>query len=105
MFTAVTDACGKVRVLFPSTGSSCFRCCLQVEDSIGGIDPSIKEAAYHAWLGFYNSVGEIGRDKTSLAPLASRFSRSIGLEKPPLLYRKTALQMGLKDVPGIRIRK
>lgn len=78
---------------------------MQVEDSIGGIDPSIKEeeAAYHAWLGFYNSVGEIGRDKTSLAPLSRRFSRSIGLEKPPL--RKTALQMGLKDVPGIRIRK
>lgn len=77
----------------------------KVEESIGKVDTSIKEAAYHAWLGYYNSVSDIGRDKTMLSDLANRFSHSIGLEKPPALYRKTALKMGLKDVPGIRIRK
>lgn len=82
-----------------------FSFLIQVEDSIGKVDASIKEAAYHAWLGYYNSISEIGRDKTTLAELASRFCHSIGLEKPPALYRKTALKMGLKDIPGIRIRK
>ncbi|XP_072967753.1 DEAD-box ATP-dependent RNA helicase 48-like [Typha angustifolia] len=77
----------------------------KVEDSIGTVDTSIKEAAYHAWLGYYNSITEIGRDKTMLAELATRFSCAIGLEKPPALFRKTALKMGLKDIPGIRIRK
>ncbi|PAN09057.1 hypothetical protein PAHAL_1G455300 [Panicum hallii] len=77
----------------------------KVDDSIKIVDMSIKEAAYHAWLGYYNSIADIGRDKTMLADLANRFGASIGLEKPPALYRKTALKMGLKDVPGIRIRK
>ncbi|KAF8691796.1 hypothetical protein HU200_040198 [Digitaria exilis] len=77
----------------------------KVDDSIKIVDMSIKEAAYHAWLGYYNSIADIGRDKTTLADLANRFGTSIGLEKPPAIYRKTALKMGLKDVPGIRIRK
>ncbi|XP_059640204.1 probable DEAD-box ATP-dependent RNA helicase 48 [Cornus florida] len=74
-------------------------------DSLSKIDSSVKEAAYHAWLGYYNSIGEIGRDKTTLVELANRFAESIGLQKPPALFRKTALKMGLKDIPGIRIRK
>lgn len=78
---------------------------IQVDDSIKIVDMSIKEAAYHAWLGYYNSIADVGRDKSMLADLASRFCVSIGVEKPPALYRKTALKMGLKDVPGIRIRK
>ncbi|XP_062221441.1 DEAD-box ATP-dependent RNA helicase 48-like isoform X2 [Phragmites australis] len=77
----------------------------KVDDSIKIVDMSIKEAAYHAWLGYYNSIADIGRDKTMLADLANRFGVSIGLQKPPAIYRKTALKMGLKDVPGIRIRK
>ncbi|BAF10498.1 dEAD-box ATP-dependent RNA helicase 48 [Oryza sativa Japonica Group] len=77
----------------------------KVDGSIKIVDMSIKEAAYHAWLGYYNSIGDVGRDKTMLVDLANRFCKSIGLEKPPALYRKTALKMGLKDVPGIRIRK
>ncbi|KAG8072987.1 hypothetical protein GUJ93_ZPchr0006g44215 [Zizania palustris] len=77
----------------------------KVDDSIKTVDMSIKEAAYHAWLGYYNSIGDVGRDKTMLVDLANRFCKSIGLEKPPALYRKTALKMGLKDVAGIRIRK
>lgn len=79
--------------------------CEQVDQSMGKIDTSIKEAAYHAWLGYYNSVRETGRDKTTLAELANRFCYSIGLEKPPPLFRKTAVKMGLKGISGIPIRK
>ncbi|PKU64195.1 DEAD-box ATP-dependent RNA helicase 48 [Dendrobium catenatum] len=77
----------------------------KVEQSIEKIDLSIKEAAYHAWLGYYNSIADIGRDKTTLAELANRFCQSIGLDRPPALFRKTALKMGLKGIPGINIRK
>ncbi|KAJ4834215.1 hypothetical protein Tsubulata_028869 [Turnera subulata] len=77
----------------------------KIDDSMSKIDSSMKEAAYHAWLGYYNSIREIGRDKTSLVELAKQFSESIGLQKPPPLFRKTALKMGLKDIPGIRIRR
>ncbi|XP_023643226.1 probable DEAD-box ATP-dependent RNA helicase 48 isoform X1 [Capsella rubella] len=78
---------------------------LQVDQSMAKIDTSIKEAAYHAWLGYYNSVRETGRDKTTLAELANRFCHSIGLEKPPALFRRTAVKMGLKGISGIPIRK
>ncbi|KAJ8539391.1 hypothetical protein K7X08_013643 [Anisodus acutangulus] len=78
---------------------------VKMEEAMGKMDTSIKEAAYHAWLGYYNSVREIGRDKTTLVELANQFSESIGLQKPPSLFRRTALKMGLKDIPGIRIRK
>ncbi|KAG0447783.1 hypothetical protein HPP92_028149 [Vanilla planifolia] len=77
----------------------------KVEQSIAKIDSSIKEAAYHAWLGYYNSISDIGRDKTTLVELANRFCQSIGLDSPPALYRKTALKMGLKGISGIRLRK
>ncbi|KAE8683838.1 putative DEAD-box ATP-dependent RNA helicase 48 [Hibiscus syriacus] len=77
----------------------------KLEYSMGKIDGSVKEAAYHAWLGYYNSIREIGRDKTTLVELANQFSHSIGLQRPPSLFRKTALKMGLKDISGIRIRK
>ncbi|KAL1326593.1 hypothetical protein HN51_036712 [Arachis hypogaea] len=78
---------------------------LKIEHSMGKIDSDVKEAAYHAWLGYYNSIREIGREKSTIAELANRFSASIGLQKPPALFRKTALKMGLKDIPGIRIRR
>lgn len=78
---------------------------LQVEDSMAKIDANVKEAAYHAWLGYYNSIREISRDKTTLVEQAKKFCESIGLQKPPALFRKTALKMGLKDIAGIRIRK
>ena len=77
----------------------------KVEESIKKVDNTIKESAYHAWLGYYNSIGDIGRDKTVLAALANRFCHSIGLDNPPPLFRKTALKMGLKGIPGIRISK
>ncbi|CAL0312671.1 unnamed protein product [Lupinus luteus] len=78
---------------------------IKVEDSMAKIDSDIKEAAYHSWLGYYNSIREIGREKSTVSDLANRFSKSIGLQRPPALFRKTALKMGLKDIPGIRIRR
>ncbi|KAI6707229.1 hypothetical protein NL676_010191 [Syzygium grande] len=78
---------------------------VKMEDSMAKVDTSVKEAAYHAWLGYYNSIREIGRDKTTLVELANRFCESIGLKNPPALFRKTALKMGLKDISGIRVRK
>lgn len=78
---------------------------VKIDNSIEKMDASVKEAAYHAWLGYYNSINAIGRDKTTLVELANQFSTSIGLQKPPALFRKTALKMGLKGISGIRIRK
>ncbi|KAG6636836.1 hypothetical protein CIPAW_11G138600 [Carya illinoinensis] len=78
---------------------------LKMEDSLAKIDGSVKDSAYHAWLGYYNSIREIGRDKTTLVELANQYSQSIGLQKPPALFRKTALKMGLKGIPGIHIKK
>ncbi|KAJ6393713.1 hypothetical protein OIU77_023030 [Salix suchowensis] len=37
---------------------------LKMEESMSKIDSSVKEEAYYAWLGYYNSIREIGRDKT-----------------------------------------
>ncbi|KAE9614152.1 putative RNA helicase [Lupinus albus] len=78
---------------------------IKVEDSMAKIESDTKEAAYHSWLGYYNSIREIGREKSTVSDLANRFSESIGLQRPPALFRKTALKMGLKDIPGIRIRR
>ncbi|XP_020577434.1 probable DEAD-box ATP-dependent RNA helicase 48, partial [Phalaenopsis equestris] len=84
------------RCQLPELGSDVKQ---KVEQSIEKIDLSIKEAAYHAWLGYYNSIADIGRDKTALAELAAnRFCRSIGLDRPPALFRRTALKMGLKGI-------
>ncbi|KAH9620795.1 hypothetical protein KSS87_012564 [Heliosperma pusillum] len=46
---------------------------LKMEDSMSKVDTSAKEAAYHAWLGYYNSLKETGRDKTSLVKWANQF--------------------------------
>ncbi|KAI3974284.1 hypothetical protein MKX01_030953 [Papaver californicum] len=64
-----------------------------VENAMGKIDSSVKEAAYRAWLGYYNSIKDIGRDKTTLVELAD-FCGSICLQKPPPIFRKTAFNMG-----------
>ncbi|KAK2634356.1 hypothetical protein Ddye_029148 [Dipteronia dyeriana] len=76
---------------------------LQMDGAMAKVDGRVKEAAYHACLGYFNSIREISRDKTMLVELAARFCQSIGLQKPPSLFRKTALKMGLKGIPGIRI--
>ncbi|KAM7254470.1 hypothetical protein ACFE04_003850 [Oxalis oulophora] len=49
------------------------------------------------------NIKETGRVKTTLVELANQFCESIGLERPPAIYRKTTLKMGLKDISGILI--
>lgn len=63
-----------------------------------------KEAAYQAWLGYYNSTKNVGRDKTRLVELANEFSRSMGLDTPPAIAKMVLGKMGLKNVPGLRIK-
>lgn len=63
-----------------------------------------KEAAYQAWLGYYNSNKNVGRDKFRLVELANEFSRSMGLDNPPLIPKLVLSKMGLKNIPGLRAR-
>lgn len=63
-----------------------------------------KEAAYQAWLGYYNSSKNIGRDKVRLVHLANEFSRSMGMDNPPAIPKIVIGKMGLKNVPGLRIK-
>jgi ATP-dependent RNA helicase MSS116 len=61
-----------------------------------------KESAYQAWLGYYNSNKQIGRDKYQLVSLANEFSRSLGLNNPPALTKLILRKMGLSNIPGLR---
>lgn len=61
-----------------------------------------KEAAYQAWLGYYNSNKNVGRDKNRLVELANEFSRSMGLGSPPTIPKLILGKMGLKNVAGLR---
>lgn len=63
------------------------------------------EQAYAAWLGFYNSnLKKCGWDKPHLVTMANIFSAVIGLKEVPYLEKKTVGKMGLKGVPGLRVR-
>lgn len=68
------------------------------------IEMKKKEAAYQAWLGYYNSDKDIGRDKTRLVEIAKEFSRSMGLDKPPIIPALVLRKMGLKNVPGLQFK-
>lgn len=63
-----------------------------------------KEAAYQAWLGYYNSNKKVGKDKYRLVELANEFSRSMGLDRPPALLKRVLGKMGLNNVPGLRLK-
>ncbi|KAF6134435.1 hypothetical protein GIB67_042297 [Kingdonia uniflora] len=76
----------------------------KVERALSHIEMNSKEAAYQAWLGYYNSNKSVGRDKIRLVELANEFSRSMGLDNPPALKKLTVGKMGLKNVPGIRTK-
>jgi len=77
---------------------------LKVQRALSHVELKDKESAYQAWLGYYNSVKQIGRDKSRLVELANEFSRSMGLDKPPAIATLTLSKMGLKNVPGLRIK-
>lgn len=74
----------------------------KVERALSHVEMKNKEAAYQAWLGFYNSNKTISRDKTKLVELANEFSRSMGLDDPPAIPKLVLGKMGLKNVPGLR---
>ena len=76
----------------------------QVERALSSLEMKSKEAAYQAWLGYYNSNKTVGRDKHRLVELANEFSRSMGLDNPPAIPKLVLGKMGLKNVPGLRSR-
>ncbi|PON76561.1 DEAD-box ATP-dependent RNA helicase [Trema orientale] len=76
----------------------------KVERALCHVEMKNKEAAYQAWLGYYNSNKTIARDKYKLVELANEFSRSMGLDNPPAIPKLVLGKMGLKNVPGLRSR-
>ncbi|XP_031493537.1 DEAD-box ATP-dependent RNA helicase 31-like [Nymphaea colorata] len=76
----------------------------KVEHALAHVEMRNKEAAYQAWLGYYNSVKTIGRDKIRLVELANEFSSSMGLDRPPAIPKLVLGKMGLKNVPGLRAK-
>lgn len=77
---------------------------LKVQRALSHIELKDKESAYQAWLGYYNSRKQIGGNKSRLVELANEFSRSMGLDKPPAIAKSTLSKMGLKNVPGLRMK-
>ncbi|KAJ6826578.1 DEAD-box ATP-dependent RNA helicase 31-like [Iris pallida] len=76
----------------------------KVERALGHVEMKSKESAYQAWLGYYNSNKNIGRDKNRLVLLANEFSRSMGLDNPPAITKLVLRKMGLSNVPGLRAK-
>ncbi|KAK6158866.1 hypothetical protein DH2020_006180 [Rehmannia glutinosa] len=74
----------------------------EVERALSHVEMKNKEAAYQAWLGYYNSNKGVGRDKYRLVELANEFSRSMGLDNPPAIPKLVLGKMGLKNIPGLR---
>uniref|UniRef100_A0ACD6A0Y1 Uncharacterized protein n=1 Tax=Avena sativa TaxID=4498 RepID=A0ACD6A0Y1_AVESA len=74
----------------------------KVEKALAHVEVKDKESAYQAWLGYYNSNKQIGRDKYQLVSLANEFSRSLGLNNPPALTKLILRKMGLSNIPGLR---
>lgn len=74
----------------------------KVERALSQVEMKNKEAAYQAWLGYYNSNKKVGRDKHKLVELANEFSRSMGLDNPPAIPKLVLGKMGLKNIPGLR---
>ncbi|KAL5792246.1 hypothetical protein ACOSP7_000840 [Xanthoceras sorbifolium] len=76
----------------------------KVERALSHVEMKNKEAAYQAWLGYYNSNKKIGRDKYKLVELANEFSRCMGLDNPPAIPKLVLGKMGLRNVPGLRAK-
>lgn len=77
---------------------------VQVDQAVKLVDMKNKESAYQAWLGYYNSDKNIGRDKSKLVELANEFSQSLGLRDPPAIPKLILRKMGLQNVPGLHSR-
>ncbi|KAJ4837297.1 hypothetical protein Tsubulata_026372 [Turnera subulata] len=76
----------------------------KVEKALSHVQMKSKESAYQAWLGFYNSNKNVGRDKYRLVELANEFSRTMGLDNPPAIAKVILGKMGLRNVPGLRTK-
>ncbi|KAG8477489.1 hypothetical protein CXB51_030865 [Gossypium anomalum] len=76
----------------------------KVGRALSNVEIKTKESAYQAWLGYYNSDKNIGRDKYRLVELANEFSRSMGLDNPPAIPKLVLSKMGLRNIPGLRVR-
>ncbi|MBA0617416.1 hypothetical protein Godav_026865 [Gossypium davidsonii] len=76
----------------------------KVGRALSNVEMKSKESAYQAWLGYYNSDKNIGRDKYRLVELANEFSRSMGLDNPPAIPKLVLSKMGLRNIPGLRVR-
>ncbi|KAK7389824.1 hypothetical protein VNO78_25118 [Psophocarpus tetragonolobus] len=76
----------------------------KVEKAISHVEMKSKEAAYQAWLGYYNSNKKVGRDKYKLVELANEFSRCMGLDNPPAIPKLVLGKMGLRNIPGLRAK-
>ncbi|OVA11436.1 Helicase [Macleaya cordata] len=74
----------------------------KVEQALSKVEINVKEAAYQAWLGFYNFVKNVGSNKSRLVQLANDFSRSMGLDNPPVIPKRVLSNMRLLNVPGLR---
>ncbi|XP_057454791.1 DEAD-box ATP-dependent RNA helicase 31-like [Lotus japonicus] len=74
----------------------------KVEKALSHVEMKNKEAAYQAWLGYYNSNKKIGKDKYRLVELANEFSKSMGLDNPPAIPKLVLGKMGLRNIPGLR---
>eukprot|EP01018_Ginkgo_biloba_P004452 Gb_09254 [translate_table: standard] len=77
---------------------------LKVQRALSHVEMKDKESAYQSWLGYYNSIKAIGRNKSRLVELANEFSRSMGLDQPPAISKLILGKMGLKNVPGLRTK-
>ncbi|PSS26284.1 DEAD-box ATP-dependent RNA helicase [Actinidia chinensis var. chinensis] len=73
----------------------------KVERALSLVEMKNKEAAYQAWLGYYNSNKNVGQDKQRLVELANEFSRCMGLDNPPAIRKLVLSKMGLRNVPGL----
>ncbi|KAF5733522.1 P-loop containing nucleoside triphosphate hydrolases superfamily protein [Tripterygium wilfordii] len=76
----------------------------KVERALSHVEMKNKESAYQAWLGYYNSNKNVGRDKYKLVELANEFSRSMGLDNPPAIPKLVLGKMGLRNIPGLRTK-
>ena len=81
-----------------------LHCIEQVERALSHVEMKNKEAAYQAWLGYYNLNKNIGKDKCKLVELANEFSRCMGLDTPPAIPMLVLGKMGLRNVPGLRAK-
>ncbi|KAE8693641.1 DEAD-box ATP-dependent RNA helicase 26 [Hibiscus syriacus] len=76
----------------------------KVGRALSHVEMKAKESAYQAWLGYYNSDKNVGKDKYRLVELANEFSRSMGLDNPPAIPKLVLSKMGLRNVPGLRAK-